>query len=50
VQELLKYFFDKRKELCKSIHLDEAIAYGVAMQVVVLNGNHTIGVDLKFRC
>ncbi|XP_075485741.1 heat shock cognate 70 kDa protein-like [Primulina tabacum] len=37
VQELLKDFFNG-KELCKSIHPDEAIAYGAAVQAANLTG------------
>ncbi|KAH9297069.1 hypothetical protein KI387_028751, partial [Taxus chinensis] len=36
VQDLLTQFFDK-KELCKIINPDEAIAYGVALQEATLN-------------
>ncbi|XP_073128281.1 heat shock cognate 70 kDa protein-like [Henckelia pumila] len=43
VQQLLEDFFDG-KELCKSIHPDEAIAYGAAVQAAILTGqgNHVI--------
>ncbi|XP_073128475.1 heat shock cognate 70 kDa protein-like [Henckelia pumila] len=37
VQQLLQDFFDG-KELCKSIHPDEAIAYGAAVQAANLTG------------
>ncbi|KZV30312.1 heat shock cognate 70 kDa protein-like [Dorcoceras hygrometricum] len=37
VQELLQDFFDG-KELCRSIHPDEAVAYGAAVQAAVLSG------------
>ncbi|KMZ65988.1 70 kDa heat shock protein [Zostera marina] len=37
VQQLLKKFFDK-KELCKSINPDEAVAYGASIQAAILNG------------
>ena len=37
VQQLLQDFFDG-KELCKSINLDEAIAYGAAVQAAILTG------------
>ncbi|XP_073019499.1 heat shock 70 kDa protein 18-like [Primulina eburnea] len=38
VQQLLQNFFDG-KELCKSIHPDEAVAYGAAVQAAVLTGH-----------
>jgi len=37
VQELLQDYFNG-KELCKSIHPDEAIAYGAAVQAAILSG------------
>ncbi|XP_027163847.1 heat shock cognate 70 kDa protein-like [Coffea eugenioides] len=37
VQELLQEFFNG-KELCKSINQDEAVAYGAAVQAVLLGG------------
>ncbi|XP_073126864.1 heat shock cognate 70 kDa protein-like [Henckelia pumila] len=37
VQQLLQDFFDG-KELCKSIHPDEAVAYGAAVQAAILSG------------
>ena len=37
VQQLLQDFFDG-KELCKSINLDEAVAYGAAVQAAILTG------------
>lgn len=37
VQELLQEFFDG-KELCRSIHPDEAVAYGAAVQAAILSG------------
>ncbi|XP_073042179.1 heat shock cognate 70 kDa protein-like [Primulina eburnea] len=37
VQELLQDFFDG-KELCRSIHPDEAVAYGAAVQAAILSG------------
>lgn len=37
VQHLLQDFFDG-KELCKSIHPDEAVAYGAAVQAAILSG------------
>ncbi|XP_073124436.1 heat shock cognate 70 kDa protein-like [Henckelia pumila] len=37
VQELLQDFFNG-KELCKSIHPDEAVAYGAAVQAAILSG------------
>ena len=39
VQQLLKEFFNG-KELCQSIHPDEAIAYGAAVQAHILSGNN----------
>jgi len=47
VQELLKDFFDGRKELSKSIHPDEAVAYGASVQAAVLNGDHTANLILR---
>ncbi|XP_073128283.1 heat shock cognate 70 kDa protein-like [Henckelia pumila] len=43
VQQLLQDFFNG-KELCKSIHPDEAVAYGAAVQAAILTGrgNHEI--------
>ncbi|KAM4104494.1 hypothetical protein ACJW30_06G161900 [Castanea mollissima] len=43
VQQLLQDFFDG-KELCKSINLDEAVAYGAAVQTAILTrrGNEKI--------
>jgi len=38
VQQLLKEFFGG-KELCQSIHPDEAVAYGAAVQAHILSGN-----------
>ena len=38
IQEMVKNFFEK-KELCKSIHPDEAVAYGAAVQATLFNGN-----------
>lgn len=37
VQQLLRDFFDG-KELCKSIHADEAVALGAAIQAAILSG------------
>ncbi|XP_059628154.1 heat shock 70 kDa protein-like isoform X2 [Cornus florida] len=37
VQHLLQDFFNG-KELCKSIHPDEAVAYGAAVQAAILSG------------
>ncbi|XP_057772177.1 heat shock cognate 70 kDa protein-like [Salvia miltiorrhiza] len=37
VQQLLQESFNG-KELCKSIHPDEAVAYGAAVQAAILNG------------
>ena len=34
---MLQDFFDG-KELCKSINLDEAVAYGAAVQAAILTG------------
>ncbi len=36
IQEMVKQFFD-RNELCKSIHPDEAVAYGAAVQATLYN-------------
>src|SRR3989338_5092076 len=36
VQELLKEFFGNKKELCKSVNPDEAVAYGAAVQAAIL--------------
>ena len=38
IQEMVRNFFEK-KELCKSIHPDEAVAYGAAIQAALYNGN-----------
>ena len=39
VQQLLKEFFGG-KDLCNSIHPDEAVAYGAAVQAHILSGNN----------
>ena len=39
VQALLQEFFNG-KELCKTIHPDEAVAYGAAVQAHILSGNN----------
>ena len=39
VQQLLKELFNG-KELCNSIHPDEAVAYGAAVQAHILSGNN----------
>ncbi|KAD1768277.1 hypothetical protein R6Q59_007293 [Mikania micrantha] len=39
VQKMLTDFFDK-KPLCKSIHADEAVAYGAAVLAANLSGHH----------
>lgn len=39
IQQLLREFFNG-KELCQSIHPDEAIAYGAAVQGHILSGNN----------
>ncbi|XP_059628153.1 heat shock cognate 70 kDa protein-like isoform X1 [Cornus florida] len=39
VQHLLQDFFNG-KELCKSIHPDEAVAYGAAVQAAILSGEY----------
>ncbi|XP_073306712.1 heat shock cognate 70 kDa protein-like [Primulina huaijiensis] len=41
VQQLLQDFFDG-KELCKSVHPDEAVAYGAAIQAAILTGQGTL--------
>jgi heat shock protein 1/8 len=43
VQKLLQEYFD-RKELCKKINLDEAVAYGAAVQAAILKreGNEKV--------
>ncbi|XP_073021559.1 heat shock cognate 70 kDa protein-like [Primulina eburnea] len=41
VQQLLQDFFDG-KELCKSIHPDEAVAHGAAIQAAILTGQGTV--------
>ncbi|KAJ4745157.1 Heat shock 70 kDa protein [Rhynchospora pubera] len=38
VQQLLQDFL-KRKELCKSLNADEAVAFGAAVQAAILSGN-----------
>jgi len=37
VQEILTQYFDG-KQLCKSVHPDEAVAYGAAVQGAILSG------------
>jgi heat shock protein 1/8 len=37
VQQILSDFFDG-KTLCKSVHPDEAVAYGAAVQGAILSG------------
>jgi len=37
IQQMLSEFFDK-KELCKSVNPDEAVAYGAAVQAALLTG------------
>jgi len=37
IQQMLSDFFDK-KELCKSVNPDEAVAYGAAIQAAILTG------------
>jgi len=37
IQQMLSEFFDK-KELCKSVNPDEAVAYGAAIQAAILTG------------
>ncbi|KAL8157574.1 hypothetical protein AgCh_002328 [Apium graveolens] len=37
VQDLLQQFFDRR-DLCKNINPDEAVAYGAAVQAAILSG------------
>ncbi|XP_059630173.1 heat shock cognate 70 kDa protein-like [Cornus florida] len=39
VQHLMQDFFNG-KELCKSIHPDEAVAYGAAVQAAILSGEY----------
>ena len=39
VQQLLKEYFNN-KDLCNSIHPDEAVAYGAAVQAHILSGNN----------
>ncbi|KAK9910124.1 hypothetical protein M0R45_034099 [Rubus argutus] len=48
VQELLQNIF-KRKELCKSINPDEAVAYGAAVEAAVLSGNENGKLQETFR-
>ncbi|XP_073021219.1 heat shock cognate 70 kDa protein-like [Primulina eburnea] len=43
VQQLLQDFFDG-KELCKSIHPDEAVAFGAAIQAAILTGQGTFDI------
>lgn len=38
IQEMLKEFFNG-KELCKSVHPDEAVAYGAAIQAAILTAS-----------
>lgn len=40
IQEMLKEFFNG-KELCRSIHPDEAVAYGAAIQAAAITGMNT---------
>ena len=39
IQQLLKEFFGGTKDLNKSIHRDEAVAYGAAVQAAILKGD-----------
>ena len=39
IQDLLYNFFDKKKQLNKSINPDEAVAYGAAVQAAILKGD-----------
>nr|CAB3496336.1 unnamed protein product [Digitaria exilis] len=50
VQSLLQEFFDG-KELCRSIHPDEAVAYGAAIHAFILSGKPGEGrmVDILLR-
>mmetsp|Transcript_43707 Transcript_43707/g.127203 ORF Transcript_43707/g.127203 Transcript_43707/m.127203 type:complete len:773 (-) Transcript_43707:242-2560(-) len=38
IQQMLRDFFGGKKELCKSINPDEAVAYGAAVQGAILSG------------
>lgn len=42
IQSMLTEFFG-RKELCKSVNPDEAVAYGAAVQAAILSGKHNEG-------
>ncbi|XP_073304953.1 heat shock cognate 70 kDa protein-like [Primulina huaijiensis] len=49
VQQLLQDFFDG-KELCKSIHPDEAVAHGAAIQAAILTGQGTVEIRDLVLC
>ncbi|KZV35313.1 hypothetical protein F511_40733 [Dorcoceras hygrometricum] len=49
IQQMLQDFF-KGKELCKSIHPDEAVAYGAAIQAAILSGQGNAAVPDILLC
>ncbi|KAH8044919.1 ATP binding protein [Aureococcus anophagefferens] len=46
LQEALYQLFDEKLELCKSVHPDEAVAVGAAVQGAILRGHDAGGEDL----